>query len=337
MVSNSSICLRCFTYHQHDRHACRRNAVICCSRCFRMNYLTRDCCNAPQKPSDDEYPQVFRMVGVNTTCFFTDIKIGTKFVSALLDTNMTTSRVDWAVVNLLSQAPNYHLSLSENTIPIPVSFNKRIVNLACEYGTLSNPIQMELGMDYLVQSSAAMKLDGLFVTPMVKGRPSKTKEARYIIYVSIYGKMFEAIIDTGIPQSRVDVTLLSAPEKRKNKLHVYDLRKSTITVDLQMKWQDAELDMCFIVGSFATNGPKIRLGTDFLMQRRFHFILNGIDLDINSPWKTSNPDNIEFIYNHPLGDTLRLLLKAENLHYRFRSNYVRPVAARPILNKVKTD
>lgn len=329
MVSHSSVCLRCFDYHQHQRQNCRRNAVVSCSKCFRMNYLTRECCGGPKRFGDDEYPQVFRLVGTQNTCFFTDIKVGNKFIAALINTNLTTSKIDWAILNLLTKQPNYTYSMTEKTVPLPITLHKRNTNLNCEYGSLSEPTQIELGMDYLNQSSAALKLDGIFVAPILNGLPSKTKEARYIIYVSIYGKMYEAIIDTGIPKSRIDLTMLSDLKKRGHDLHAYDLLRSTM--DLQMRWQETEIDMQFCVKGLIVKGPKIRLGNDFLKLRNTHFILDGIDLNINNPWKTTHPNNIEFAYNHPLGGKLRVLLKAGNIHYRFGTNYVRPSPARPIL------
>lgn len=60
----SDICIRCLKFSSHSRENCTTSPVICCSKCFRLNYLTRDCCLPKMYLKNVERPQVFRMVGV---------------------------------------------------------------------------------------------------------------------------------------------------------------------------------------------------------------------------------------------------------------------------------
>lgn len=86
------------------------------------------------------------------------------------------------------------------------------------------------------------------------------------------------------------------------------------------------------------DGPKIRLGTDFLKSRDFIFRLGSIELDINNPWKVRNPDAIDFAYNHPMGHKLRVLIKANRFRYNFQDDTQRKVLPRPdIPPKIKQD
>lgn len=327
MISGSSICLRCFDYHQHQRQQCKRNAVICCSICYRLNYLTRECCDGPEQKQNDEYPQVFRMVGTDKTYFYTDVKVGTKFSSAFINTNLSTSKIDWATLNELTTQPNYRYTMSSKTVPLPIVHKSTTFTLNCEYGSLPNLDRIELGMDYLTQTGATLKLNGLFLKPFINGLPSTSKESRYIIYVRIYGKQYEAIIDTGIAKSRIDFSTVLMFEKRSNKHHVFDLLNAT--VDLTIEYENKSIPMNFIVRGMVTKGPKIRLGTDFLKLNRFSFLLGGIELNILNPWKTTDSNNIDFAYNHPMGQKLRTLILVGHRRYRFQENHKRPILKRP--------
>lgn len=322
--------MRCFDYHQHQRQDCKRNAVICCSNCYRLNYLTRECCKGPERNADEEYPQVFRMVGIDKTYFFTDVKVGTKFVSALINTNLSTSKIDWAILNELTKQSDYRYTMASKTVPLPIFNRSKTFTIDCEYGNLLDPIQIELGMDYLTQTDAALKLDGIFLKPFRNGLPSISKESRYIIYVCIYGKQYEAVIDTGISRSYIAFNIALDLDKRSNKQHVFDFLNATFDVNLE--WQNSQIPIKFLAHGIIKNGPKIRLGTNFLQQRNFTFTLGGIELNINNPWRVTGPNNIDFAYNHLMGQKLRTLIRAGNIRYHFQENHSRPMLKRPDLH-----
>lgn len=245
MIADSNMCLRCFEYHGQQRKNCCKNTVICCSSCYRINYFTRECCHGPKRNEDIEYPQVFRLVGVQNTFFFTDIKVSHRHVAAMINTNLSTSKIDFAVLDALCNQPGYRFSMRNPTVPLPIKINNTLRNLDCHYTKLNGQLRLELGMDFLMMNVVSLKLDGLYLTPMRNGHRSQDNEGRYIIYVRIYGKDYAAIIDTGSSYSRMDLTVLTQIEDYADKTHSYNLIRSL--VDVTMNWQNQDISMQFHV------------------------------------------------------------------------------------------
>lgn len=305
MVSNRPICLRCFAY-DHHRSECKNDPVISCSKCFGLNYLTRDCCGSPRKPTD-EYYQSFRMVGSTDTKFFTDIPIANKMVAGLVDTNRSRTVIDWAVLEKLrTESPTVNYTppnICSINIPKP-----HTSVLRTQVVSLPGDLRIVLGMDFLTQRHVELTLKGVKLQPKLNGQFARSPTARYIINLVLASKPIPAVIDTGITQSKMDVSILSFLHCH-DSTHHYD--HLTRMCQVPVKWKGKEMKMSFRVERSREN--QIALGTDFLKKCGFEMILDGVCLNINNPWKTSHQDAIEFVYNQDRGKELERIIRTERL------------------------
>lgn len=333
MVSNSIICLRCFQY-DHHRKDCTNHPVVSCSKCYSLNFLTRNCCELKFKP-DDEYFQSFRMIGEEHTQYFTDIPIGNKMVSALIDTNRSTTEIDWAVFNKLYTEKSwrsfdykfYALGYVTCVLNVPKPHKSQ---LRCDVALLKNDLKIILGIDFLSQRHVVLKLDGTTLIPTVSERISRFPSARYTIELTVATGKFIGIIDTSSTQSLMDLSVLNWL-RRHDKTYSYDPEtRSCITT---FTWNEKEVRMAFKVKRIGKN--KLELGTDCLMNFQFEFMLDGISLNIQNPWKTTHQDAVQFAYNHENGKKLVLVLRGSKTP-RYEDTK-RPTLKLPDLIKEKLD
>lgn len=331
MASFSAICIRCFQYG-HQRDDCKNHPIVSCSTCFGMNYLTRNCCQINWMPKD-QYYQSFRMVGIKETLFFTDIPIVNKMVAGLIDTNRTTTVLDWAVFNKLHlEDPQFKYIHPDNCILNIKKYS--IARLNCKTALLKNDLRLILGMDFLTQRHVELKLDGQKLSPTLNGEYSRCANARYNVVVKIASEEFTGIIDTSLTQSKMSLTVFKFI--RTSSRYTYDIRKKLCFVPLT--WKSKEIELIFQV--LTTIKTPFVFGTDFLKCWNFEFVLDGISLNIHNPWKTEHPDSIQFAYNHNCGQKLRTALLADKL--RLCKDTRRPILQRPSLDnrpikKEKTD
>lgn len=323
MASFDALCLRCFEYGHH-RGSCTNHPIVSCSVCFGMNFLTRECCKLEWRPKD-EYYQCFRMVGVAETRYFTDVPIINKMVAGLIDTNRSTSIVDWAVFNKLkSEDPNFRYVTGKTCIvKIP---KPHISVLECKVALLTGDLRIVLGMDFLCQRHVELKLDGTLLVPTVNRELSRSANARYNLDVQIGSIMFTGTIDTSLTQSQMKTSVLKLLGSTSVPF-IYDNEHKVCTVSVI--WKKREIKMPFKVGKFLET--SFSFGTDFLKNWTFDFKLDGIELDIHNPWKTTHQDGLQFAYNHVHGNKLRLALLADKC--RLVKDTFRPIIERPSLDR----
>lgn len=326
MVTKADFCLRCFKY-RHQRQECKdpKMKIISCSYCYAMNYLTRDCCGRSIVLDDDEYQQSFRMVNKDKLRFFIDVPIGKKMVAAIISTNLSTSRMDSAVVHYLKRNSSYKYDVTNNTIQLEIINNRRKVGVNFEITDLENDDRLMLGMDYLLHCDVTLKLDGAALVPSLNGRFIKSADARYTIQVQIYHMNIEAIIDLSLTQSVISNPLA------KNFLLInideLDFFHANSVVPVTFNNITTEVNL----GRLETpiKHQLLILETDFLKARDCIISLNGVELDVQNIWTTSHQDGIEYIYNHQEGTKLFNLLAIERF-YKLRNS------RRAILPKIST-
>ena len=290
MLSTSRLCIRCFQPETHERSDCTENAVVCCSSCYRMNYLTRDCCHAITNKADDEYPQTFRKVShMGKQYFFIDVQIGSKYIAGRVNTNLSTTKMDESLRSILGA----------NTESIPIKTRKGTFQQTCSYEKLPKPIRIELGMDFISKQDFNIILDGLCLSATDKGRPAHNKEARYTIDVKICWQSFIAVIDTSLQKSEITKSVLRGFSLNQF-LFTYD--RTMVQVFLEWKGRVYEKLLNIVPDD---EGHRIRLGHDFLAVHKVQLRHEGIRCDLNNPWTTEHPDQIKFAYNHVMGRTLR--------------------------------
>lgn len=330
MVSNSPMCLRCFQF-DHHRSECENNPVVTCSKCFGLNYLTRDCCDRGWR-QNDEYFQSFRMVGIEKTRFFTDIPIMNKNVAGLIDTNRSTTLIDWSVFDkLFTEQANFEWNKNPTTCVLTI-LQPHPSKLRCNVNLLKNDLRIILGMDFLSQRHVELKLNGVKLTPTLGGKFFRSPESRFQLKILIADETFFGIIDTAATQSKMDCTILNLLMRRKDPMYKYDSQTHLCLTPLT--WNGTEVNIQIkVIKQTGTN--KLILGTDFLKLYNFEFALDGISLNINNPWKTSHQDAIQFAYNHEQGKKLVLVLKGDKKP-RYK-DIIRPIMKRLNLSKEKLD
>ncbi|KAL5282530.1 hypothetical protein ACFFRR_005568 [Megaselia abdita] len=105
-----------------------------------------------------------------------DLKVGSKFVAALINTNRSTTKLDNNVYNFL-KVPYCQNSMGKETMLFPLTLKTDTFIIPCEH---VDSVKIEVGMDALAKMIPTLKLDGLFLKPFLAGRPSIN--VRYIIY-----------------------------------------------------------------------------------------------------------------------------------------------------------
>lgn len=180
MVSTSNLCLRCFNYN-HRKENCLQNTVITCSTCYRINYLTRNCCHLPET-TDDEYYQSFRMVGQKHTRFFIDVEINGKMIAALVNTNLCRSIIDVAVKDFIMVNVKDHAISLFNEISTQVRITRQKMILQFEVQNLKGDLLIMLGQDFLEQRRCIVRLGGIIIQPRMN-----IFYRRYMLPVKIYG------------------------------------------------------------------------------------------------------------------------------------------------------
>lgn len=311
MVSTSNICLRCFSYN-HKRSACTGNKVICCSKCYRINYLTRNCCEL-QDAADETYYQGFRMVGNKKTRFFIDIQIGTRMFPALLNTNLCRSIIDEAVQEYITEnSILYNMSMF-NEISTEMIFGQHKITLQFEVTKLPGDILIVLGQDFLEPRKAQLFLNGVIINPKMS-----FINRRYITDVKIYGKNYKAIIDTSISTAKISREVFEQIIENKDDNILYD-ENNTV---LHFMMSRPLMDKFMLAYVTEIGSDQIHLGIDWLKEHNFSFQIDGVQLHLNNPWKTIHQDSIQFAYNHEKGYKLRDLLIINR--YPLEADYKRP-------------
>lgn len=321
MAAFSAVCLRCFQYG-HRREDCKNHPIVSCSACFGMNYLTRNCCQIKWRPKD-EYYQSFRMVGEKNTLFFTDIPIVNKMVAGLIDTNRSTTVIDWSVFSKLHEEHPNFIYIPPNKCAFDIQ-NYSIARVNCKAALLKGDLRIILAMDFLAQRHMELKLDGHKLVPTLNGKPSRCSEARFQIVVHIASQEFTGIIDTSLTQTQMNYEVFRFFRNTSQ----YNFESGRNVCIVPLTWKNKKLEL--IISVEVTNQSSLVFGTDFLKGRNAEFILDGIALNINNPWKTNHQDSIQFAYNHNCGKKLRTALLADKR--RLCKDARRPILQRPLLD-----
>ncbi|KAL5283869.1 hypothetical protein ACFFRR_006262 [Megaselia abdita] len=281
MVSDMPICLRCFQF-DHHRSQCKNHPVVSCSKCYGLNYLTRDCCNEEWKSEDNQYFQGFRLVGIKETRFFTDIPIGDTMVAGLIDTNRSTTSIDWAVFQKMYTGNRPLTSYSACELKI---LKKHPATIRCNIELLPGDLRIILGMDFITQRHVELFLGKFQLVPKLNGKYARNSEARFDVDVLFAKRAFTGNIDTSLTQSEIDVSILSHL-RRSDPNYEYDCPNRVCST--AMVYKGEEIKLSFKVKR--TRSTTLKLGTDFLKGFGFTMELDGIKLDINNPWKTEHQE-----------------------------------------------
>lgn len=139
MVSLSRICLRCYSYNHGKDEPCKNPIVVSCSKCYRLNYLTKNCCDLPTM-DDNRYMKCFHLAGNPTPRFFIDVKIHGRSISAMINTNISISKVDTAVLLYLQTERPEEYKQAHGVIEVPMFINNKTKLIKCEVGRLKDDI-----------------------------------------------------------------------------------------------------------------------------------------------------------------------------------------------------
>ncbi|KAL5275007.1 hypothetical protein ACFFRR_001164 [Megaselia abdita] len=124
-------------------------------------------------------------------------------VAAVINTNLSVSKIDWAVLKHLMTNPIYSFNRKAGIADLDIKDGKHWFSIQCKAVNLHSNDRFELGMDYIMRSGMTLKLDGANLIPSLNGRFVRSDEARYIIEVTIFNESASAVIDLSLTNSIV--------------------------------------------------------------------------------------------------------------------------------------
>lgn len=168
-MASTSLCIRCFKYGHHHKR-CIAFQTISCSNCYRLNYLTRRCCDLPDM-ADHRYTQELRLSKPvhNIPRIYVDVKILGRVFAAVLNTFSRRTWVDFAIKVFISRRDpasirNHVSPYPEPTIPIDIEYHlEHSIHAAgvCDMG--EDEALIELGMDFLMDRGMTLNMGGTSV------------------------------------------------------------------------------------------------------------------------------------------------------------------------------
>ncbi|KAL5287385.1 hypothetical protein ACFFRR_008348 [Megaselia abdita] len=310
MVSTSNICIRCFSYHG-QKEQCKKPIVIACSNCYLMNYLTKSCCAKPPM-EDNMYTKSLHLAGSPTPRFFVDVNIFGRAVAAMVNTNLSISKIDVAVLHYLKVIKPKKYTNTQDLVVVPMYVNDRRIVISCQTGQLNDNIRIELGVDFLLNFRLKLTLNGVNIARQ-HGHPLSSPRSRFYIDVKVGRKLVEAVIDTSLLQSRIHPVILN--DSNNNNLGQ--------EASAEITWDNTSV-MLRLKLVTVMKSPLL-LGMDYLMKSDFILFMGRLQIETKGTWVSSHQDMMEYAYNHPYGTALKDLLVV----LRRDMNYDMP---RPILN-----
>lgn len=314
MVSLSDICLRCYSYNHGKTEPCVNPIVVSCSNCYLMNYLTKGCCDLPNM-DDNRYIKTFHLAGSPTPKFFIDVNIYGRSIAAMLNTNLSISRIDVAVLYHLQQKRPGRYNQNAGIVKVPMVVHHKPQLLDCEIRKLNGDIRIELGVNFLMGQYLLFRLNGHNIARR-HGKPLETSHSRLLLDVVINDKLVSAIIDTSLVQSILHPNALNKQPEN-----------ITMSITTSVIWNTTSIAVNFKLDATLKNSTAL-LGMDFLMQSNFYFKLGRIEIETQGTWVATHQDMYEYVYNHSNGHRLRDLLAV--LQRERKYNQPRHILNRPI-------
>lgn len=309
-MSYVKICKRCFR-PGHSSELCLRDQAIACTRCFRLNFFTTNCCDAPEK-SDETYNQAFRIAGSLHPQFYIDLEVFGHNVPCLVSTGIIQSKVDHQMLVFLREQDGDHDEIrSPNswTIRVPMRLRCFHATLRCNIEeTLGSGVRLELGLDFLRERPFTFKLEGLWLT-------------EFNISINIGDTDIPALVHTGIRSSIIDESLLPLIRKNKHKDQYFYEKQQPHRIRVLFTFNGRLLVTSAAVKQLTNTNAKLILGMHFMEFRECIFKLDNITLHTLKSWRTSHHDKVEYVHQHQKGTELQNHLIGR--HYILPTNYRR--------------
>lgn len=243
---------------------------------------------------DNRYIKSFHLAGTPTPRFFIDANIYGRSIAAMINTNLSISKIDIAVLFHCQQKRPGRYQQKNGIIKVPMVINNKNQLVECEIAILAGDIRIELGINFLMKQYILIKLNGHNIARK-HGNPLDSLRSRFELDITINEKPLSAIIDTGLLQSLIHPI-------------VFDNQHKNLTVlPLSVTWNTITTVVHFTTYDIMHSTP-VRLGMDFLMKSNFYFLLGRIGIETQGTWVSQHQDMFEYVYNHPNGHRLRDLL-----------------------------
>lgn len=321
-MSYVKICRQCFQ-PGHTSQYCLQPRAIACNRCYRLNFFTTQCCDAPEK-DEELYHQAFRLSKTyGTPHFFIDLDIFGKNVPALISTGITTSRINYQLLMFArEQKGDYEEKKypSKQTLIVPIRLRNFFVSLECEImESLECHARIELGQDFLRERPHTFMIE-------------RQLKNDFKVHINIGKYKILALIHTGISQSIIDEALIPIVYENKDKYFVeYENPRRMRVVFTAYK------ELCVVhalVGLTLNYSTKVILGMDFLKRRDCTFKLDNITVNTLRSWITNHHDRIEYVHQHEKG----AMLKEHMIYQGFKlpNNYYREPIVRHYAPEVES-
>lgn len=183
---NPKQCIRCYKLgHQHSK--CQAFQVLSCYHCYKLNVLTKRCCELPRMASY-RYTMELRLANsrYGIPRIYVDIKILGRVFAACINTYSRRTLVDFAVMVLISRRDpdsikNHISPYDEPTIPVPIEYHMETsVHSAIVCDMEEQEALVEIGLDFLFDRGFTVELGGTTLNLRQSWRSEHFDDVEYV-------------------------------------------------------------------------------------------------------------------------------------------------------------
>lgn len=159
-MASTPVCKRCFQ-HGHNSQHCSKDPAIACALCYRLNFFTVNCCNAPIQ-DDDMYHQSLRFSheGV-TNHLFIDVEVAERNVVAKISPGLQRSIISpelWSFIRTQTENLKSNI-IDDRTVSVLVKIRNQFIRLNYNVTPTCTTARLILGTDFLDERPHMFKLD----------------------------------------------------------------------------------------------------------------------------------------------------------------------------------
>lgn len=154
-------CFHCYGTDHSEQIKCTKNGIVSCTKCFRLNVFTAKCnCQNQSKRSP---LQVLRFVGNRSAPrMYVDLLLHNEIVPAMLNTSITTSRVNSEFANWWQSISTDSVYRDVDTITIETVRKSLLMKIDCDV-IESQENHIELGTNFMTAAGFSLTLEGVTI------------------------------------------------------------------------------------------------------------------------------------------------------------------------------
>lgn len=160
--NQSKPCFHCYKTDHGVETKCKKNGIVSCTKCFRLNVFTAKCnCQNLKKKTP---LQVLRFVGKpSAPKMYIDLLVHNVIVPAMLNTSIDSSRVNSEFANWWQSISSESVYRDVNTILLETVRKGFSMKIQCEVIDLQENF-IELGTDFMMAAGFSLTLEGVSIS-----------------------------------------------------------------------------------------------------------------------------------------------------------------------------